>query len=82
MEYEKEREEREDFISTQELSRILGISTRSLMSSIKKGDIPYSRIGERGRYRFLFSEVEKALQKHRTPDGMDGLISIVKEIVP
>lgn len=51
----------EDLINVNELAKRMGVHYNTIYNLVRKGDIPYIRLGD-GAYRFNYSEVLERLK--------------------
>lgn len=57
-----------DWLSTAQAARLLGISERSLRALIARGQLPAWRWGERTRWRISRRAVERAIQARQSQE--------------
>ena len=54
-----------ELLTSSQTAEALGIAERTVRELAERGDLPYLRFGERGRYRFRREDVERLLEPKR-----------------
>jgi excisionase family DNA binding protein len=54
-----------ELLTSPQVAELLGIADRTVRELAEKGELPYVRFGDRGRYRFRREDIERLLEPRR-----------------
>jgi excisionase family DNA binding protein len=61
-------------LTVNELAKMLRLDIQTIYRKVKKGEIPYVRIGGRGSYRFKSEEIDRWMLTNAIPSARKGVI--------